>query len=162
MNIKTFVLTPKQFRRHKHNNDNAWAYAFYRPAIDRHYIVRTHKISTKNRLHELGHCLKGHCKSASYNIGKPLLASEYIKQELEAEIYAFNKCSKSISVIYVLCIACEVMRHGASVSFVFNQSQKILRNNGRIFNNQERSLFWHCLIEFKRAKKPDIFEPSFL
>lgn len=145
MKIRTFKLTPKQIRRH-YKAGGTDAHAFYRPTKDQHYIVIPHRVSTKTRLHELAHCLLGHCKIT----GKPLLVSEYIAQELEAEAWAFEHCGKDLSIDAILNVAHQAMIYGVIPNFTFTTSLKVLARHNYRLNHWQRSKIWQTLREYQK------------
>jgi hypothetical protein len=155
LKIKTFKLTPKQIRRHD-KAEGADAYAFYRRTIDQHYIVIPHHASTKTRLHELGHCIKGHCITAWSK--SPILITEYIAQEIEADFYAFEKCCKPVSLVRLADIAFQSMRYGFHANDSFIETLKVCAHHNIPLNKHQRSLFWQTLKDYQKAGKPKTFE----
>ncbi len=128
--------------------EDAMAFADYDTMTKEHRIVIPHKASTKTRLHEIAHCVLGHCLTPQKN----MLVTDYIGQEIEAEEWAFSKCGKTLSIDAVLNIAHDVIRLGIGTCHTFNTTINVLAKYKYTLTKKERSLFWQSCLELERDK----------
>lgn len=136
MKIRTLYASRKQIRSWDSDNDTM-AYSFYNSKTGEYQIMLPYRASTKTRLHELAHVLLGHCDKP------PDYTDELIRNEIQAEIWAYQKCDKQITLDAMLNIAALAIQWKDKPNFVFNQIVNTLNSNGIVLNKQRRSNLWH-------------------
>ena len=138
------VRASKQYIREELGGD-AMAFSEYDFETKKHSITVPFKVSTKTRLHEIAHCVLGHCLTPQ----KDILVGDYIAQEIEAEEWAFSKCGKPLSIEAVLNIAREVIKCGVGTSHTFNSTLNVLAKYKITLTKKERSDFWNSCREIE-------------
>ncbi|MFA5937397.1 MAG: hypothetical protein WC822_06005 [Candidatus Paceibacterota bacterium] len=143
MKINTIKANRKYIRnldREENAKTSSRAFAIYNHGTGIHEIVIPHHCNTKTRLHELGHCFLGHCQDNR----KRMLMSDIIGQELDADLYAYEKTNKSFSVESAINIANQVMlEYNIPVSLTFNLILKHLKSKHILIRDSDRSYLWH-------------------
>jgi hypothetical protein len=115
------------------------AFAIYNHKTQRHEIMIPYHCNTHTRLHELGHCFLNHCID---NRSKYPL-SEYITQEIDADIFADEHMNREISIESLINIAhTAIFDYGGWVSYVFNAIVNHLKDKRYHLDTRQRSYLW--------------------
>lgn len=148
MAIHFMYASKKQIRSWDDDNDTM-AFSLYNPKTKDHQIVFPYRASTRTRLHEIAHCVMGHCKQKVQYIG------EHIKSEIEAEIWANDKCGKIISIEALLNIAKQAICYNGRTNYIFHSMATALENQGFRLDRARRSKLWFGILALKEESKQD-------
>ena len=147
MKIETIKTSKKKIR--VIDNEGAMALAIYDPETEAHTIAIPYKVSTKTRLHEIAHCVLGHCLARNNRVS----VNEYITQEIEAEEWACQKCNKPLSLEAVLNIAHQVIVWGIHSNTTFSTSLRVLARYDYNLTREQRSYLWNSCLEMGKERK---------
>lgn len=138
MNIRTTYMHPNKILK----QFNAKAISRYNILEHYHEIILPYRPSTKTRLHEMAHCLLGHCADRRTWV----YISEFIEQELEAEIWATEKCDNYISLRAIIenVINHEELRK-VKPNLIFSTIARVLSNHHYILDRATRSYLWNII-----------------
>jgi hypothetical protein len=136
--VRTEKYSPREFRRLNEDMGRVQG-AHYIDDEGESVIEIPYNASLRTRLHELGHAAKRHEGSGD-------TYSEHIRQELEADAWAYEKLPKKVSVyrlqqVFLPSID-ELLEEGHSASSVFAWAMREIENAGYRFDRQARSNFW--------------------
>ena len=143
-------------QENKRRSQQSIAWATYNKGTGYHQILLPYHVNCKTHLHELAHCYLGHCIDDRTRI--PL--HEYIEQELSAEIWAYEKCNKTVSIESLINIGYSAFEYCYSVSYIFNQLIIGLKKQKYILDKNQRSYLWHELKYVAILRKQEINRDS--
>ena len=143
MIIRTIFASKKQIRKWDDDKDTM-AYCTYSSKSGEYQMVLPYKVSTRTRLHELGHCILEHPKHC------PKYTGEYMFHELESELWVSKIYGKPISIDSILNIAAQALQDGDRTNFVFNYLTKALNHFGHTLDKQRRSNLWHGIRDLEK------------
>lgn len=146
MKIRYIFTSRKQIRKWDNDRDTM-AYSLYNPKAKEYQILLPYRVSTRTRLHELAHIFLGHLDNL------PKYTDELIRDEIQAEIWANEKCGKQVSIDAMLNIAAYACQWGDRTNFIFNQIVNTLNNNGLVLDKCRRSNLWHGIRNLERLGK---------
>jgi len=146
MIIRTIFASKKQIRKWDDDKDTM-AYCTYSSQSGEYQIVLPYKVSTRTRLHELGHVLLQHPKE---NIE---YTDQYIRREIEAELWACTICGKQLSIDSLLNIAAQVLEWKEKPNYIFTSTLKVLDRCGCTLNKSRRSNLWNGIRELESFGK---------
>lgn len=145
MIINTLKASRKYIRkldREENGKSNTVAFAIYNKRTQQHEIIIPYHAGLKTRLHEIAHCVLKHCMDNRTRY--PL--SEHISQELDAELWAYEKAGKKYSMESLANIAYSaIIEYGGKNSYVFSAILNHLKSKNLVLEDKQKSfLWWEC------------------